>query len=86
MGLEHRYADDGYLKPVNDEWQRSSRGNIHLAGDIGGLRGGEAAMISGRIAALSMLLQLGKLDEQQALRQRRHAWTRWRPSCASARA
>ncbi|AXE31200.1 FAD/NAD(P)-binding oxidoreductase [Chromobacterium phragmitis] len=70
MGLEHHYADDGFLKPASDDWQRSSRDNIHLAGDIGGLRGGEAAMISGRIAALSMLLQLGKLDERQALSQR----------------
>ncbi|WP_434628741.1 FAD-dependent oxidoreductase [Chromobacterium sp. CV08] len=71
MGLEHRYADDGYLKPVNDDWQRSSRDNVHLAGDIGGLRGGDAAMITGRIAALSMLLQLGRLDEAQALSRRR---------------
>ncbi|POA98925.1 FAD/NAD(P)-binding oxidoreductase [Chromobacterium sinusclupearum] len=70
MDLAHHYAEDGYLKPVNDDWQRSSRDNIHLAGDIGGLRGGEAAMLSGRIAALSMLRQLGKLDEQQAQSQR----------------
>ena len=70
MGLEHRYDDDGYLKPVNDDWQRSSRDNVHLAGDIGGLRGGDAAIVTGRIAALSMLLQLGKLDQAQALSRR----------------
>ncbi|MEO3959785.1 NAD(P)/FAD-dependent oxidoreductase, partial [Chromobacterium piscinae] len=70
MGLEHRYDDDGYLKPVNDDWQRSSRDNVHLAGDIGGLRGGDAAVLTGRIAALSMLLQLGKLDQAQALSRR----------------
>ncbi|OHX20571.1 NAD(P)/FAD-dependent oxidoreductase [Chromobacterium sphagni] len=71
MGLEHQYHDDGFLKPVNDDWQRSSQPHIHLAGDIGGLRGGEAAMLSGRIAALSILWQRHILSEQQAMQQRR---------------
>ncbi|MDF0605799.1 NAD(P)/FAD-dependent oxidoreductase [Neisseriaceae bacterium TC5R-5] len=70
MNLSHQYDDDGFLKPTIDDWQCSSQRHIHLAGDIGGLRGGESAMLTGRIAALSILQQLGILDSESAERQR----------------
>jgi hydrogen cyanide synthase HcnB len=66
MNLRHDYHADGYLKPLINPWQQSSEAHIHLAGDIGGLRGGEAAMLSGRIAALSILRQRGSLDAADA--------------------
>ncbi len=37
---------------------------MHLAGDMGGIRGGEAAMLAGKIAATSILLQRGVLEEE----------------------
>ncbi|UTH72850.1 FAD/NAD(P)-binding oxidoreductase [Chromobacterium sp. IIBBL 290-4] len=70
MGLAHGYDEDGCLKPDIDDWQRGSLDRIHLAGDVGGLKGGEAAMLTGRIAALSMLRQLNVLDDAAALRRR----------------
>ncbi|WP_455290003.1 FAD-dependent oxidoreductase [Cupriavidus necator] len=75
MNLNHHYDDDGFLKPTVDDWQRSNLSHIHLAGDIGGLRGGEAAMLTGRIAALSVLRQLGVLNEDQT-EQQRHDYQR----------
>ena len=71
MGLEHAYNVDGYLAATANSWQQSSQPAIHLAGDVTGLRGGEAAMLTGRIAALSILMQREVLSEQQALDQRR---------------
>jgi len=40
--------------------------HVHLAGDMGGIRGGEAAMLAGKIAATSILLQRGVLDAELA--------------------
>ncbi len=76
MGLEHAYNVDGYLAAKADNWQQSSQASIHLAGDVTGMRGGEAAMLTGRIAALSILLQRGVLSEKQALEQRREYLSR----------
>ncbi|RBH39108.1 FAD/NAD(P)-binding oxidoreductase, partial [Pseudomonas sp. MWU13-2860] len=75
MGLEHNFSDDGYLRASANAWQQSSEPHVHLAGDMGGIRGGEAAMLSGRIAALSILMQRGALSNEAAL-QRRQGYER----------
>ncbi|MDF9754314.1 hydrogen cyanide synthase HcnB [Pseudomonas sp. TE6288] len=67
LGLAHGFSEDGYLRAECNVWQQSSQPNIHLAGDMAGIRGGEAAMLTGRIAAVSMLQQMGKLDAEQAI-------------------
>ncbi|WP_347926998.1 cyanide-forming glycine dehydrogenase subunit HcnB [Pseudomonas helvetica] len=67
MGLEHGFSDDGYLRATANIWQQSSEPHVHLAGDMGGIRGGEAAMLSGRIAALSILVQRDVLSSEKAL-------------------
>lgn len=66
MGLDHGYSDDGYLRASANVWQQSSEPHVHLAGDMGGIRGGEAAMLAGRIAAVSILLQRDVLDAELA--------------------
>jgi hydrogen cyanide synthase HcnB len=66
LGLAHGFSDDGYLRATCNVWQQSSLAHIHLAGDMGGIRGGEAAMLTGRIAAVSILQQRGVLDAAQA--------------------
>ncbi|BBH12052.1 FAD/NAD(P)-dependent oxidoreductase [Chromobacterium haemolyticum] len=75
MGLRHAYDADGFLKPEINGWQQSSEAHIHLAGDIGGLRGGEAAMLSGRIAAQSMLKQSGAISAELAEKNRQRYLT-----------
>jgi hydrogen cyanide synthase HcnB len=67
MGLNHGFSDDGYLRASANSWQQSNEPHVHLAGDMGGIRGGEAAMLAGRIAALSILQQRGVLDTELAL-------------------
>ncbi|MHC2146416.1 cyanide-forming glycine dehydrogenase subunit HcnB [Pseudomonas sp. 210_17 TE3656] len=67
LGLEHGFSDDGYLRAKSNVWQQSSQQHIHLAGDMGGIRGGEAAMLTGRIAAVSILLQREVLNAEQAI-------------------
>ena len=47
MGLDHGFSDDGYLRANANIWQQSSEAHVHLAGDMGGIRGGEAAMLAG---------------------------------------
>ena len=75
MGLRHAYDSDGFLKPEINGWQQSSESHIHLAGDIGGLRGGEAAMLSGRIAAQSILKQRGAISAELAEKNRQRYLT-----------
>ncbi|MFC3944443.1 FAD/NAD(P)-binding oxidoreductase [Pseudomonas gingeri NCPPB 3146 = LMG 5327] len=67
MGLGHGFNADGYLCAETNIWQQSSEPHIHLAGDMGGIRGGEAAMLAGRIAAVSILMQRDVLDAEAAL-------------------
>ncbi|MDD0975988.1 cyanide-forming glycine dehydrogenase subunit HcnB [Pseudomonas fontis] len=67
MGLSHGFSEDGYLRAESDVWQRSSEAHVHLAGDLCGIRGGEAAMLTGRIAAVSMLMQAGLISDAEAL-------------------
>ena len=61
--LEHEVCEISGLKPVVDIWQQSSQDNIYIAGDSVGILGGEAAMVEGRLAALSIAQTLQKVDE-----------------------
>lgn len=70
LGLAHGYSEDGYLRAECNAWQQSNIPHIHLAGDMAGICGGEAGLLTGRLAAVSILQQLGVLDIKQALRQR----------------
>ncbi|MBF8778625.1 FAD/NAD(P)-dependent oxidoreductase [Pseudomonas fulva] len=70
MSLEHAFSPDGQLQVVSNAWQQASQPNIHVAGDMAGIQGGEAAMLTGRIAATSILHQRGVLEARQALERR----------------
>ncbi|MBK5003941.1 cyanide-forming glycine dehydrogenase subunit HcnB [Pseudomonas sp. S32] len=70
LGLAHGYSADGYLRAEYNAWQQSNLPHIHLAGDMAGIRGGEAAMLTGRIAAVSILHQRGVLNAEQAIERR----------------
>ncbi|MBG6243956.1 FAD/NAD(P)-binding oxidoreductase [Candidatus Symbiopectobacterium sp. 'North America'] len=52
-----------HWQPEVDERQESSQPGIYLAGDADGIEGGEAAMLSGQLAALSIVHAAGKLPE-----------------------
>lgn len=61
MGLEHAYRDDGTLAPVANDALRTQHQNIYIAGDLAGIKGGEAALLQGAIAAVGILEQRGVL-------------------------
>jgi thioredoxin reductase/bacterioferritin-associated ferredoxin len=63
LGAAHRYcAERGGWVPVLDEWQRSSVSKLYVAGDGAGVTGAHAAAISGQIAALAAISDLGIAD------------------------
>ena len=63
LQLSHRW-DEAQLcwRPVVDEWGRTSLPTITIAGDGGGIGGAEAAVLSGRLAALDAAAALGGID------------------------
>jgi NADPH-dependent 2,4-dienoyl-CoA reductase/sulfur reductase-like enzyme len=52
-------------RPSIDEWGRTSLPNIAIAGDGAGIAGAEAAVLSGRLAALDAAAALGRLGEAE---------------------
>jgi NADPH-dependent 2,4-dienoyl-CoA reductase/sulfur reductase-like enzyme len=63
LGLEHVWdARQMCWRPVLDGWGATSQDGIAVAGDGGGIGGWEAAVATGRLAALDAALRLGRLD------------------------
>lgn len=62
-----RSAAGGWVTD-HDEWQRASRPGISVAGEVTGVAGAEQAVEEGRLAALGILHELGKLDAGEAAR------------------
>lgn len=58
-----------YWHAATDEWGATGLEGVLCAGDIAGVRGAEAAMAGGRLAALEVCRRLGKLalDERDAV-------------------
>lgn len=62
LQLRHEW-DEAQLcwRPSVDAWGQTSVGNIAVAGDCGGIAGAEAAVMTGRLAALDAALWLGHI-------------------------
>ena len=62
LQLRHEW-DEAQLcwRPSLDAWGQTSLGNIAVAGDCGGIAGAEAAVLTGRLAALDAALWLGHI-------------------------
>lgn len=58
-----------YWYPQTDSYQQTSLTNVFIAGDGGGIIGAEAAVLSGKLAALGILKAMGQLSEEQAQQQ-----------------
>lgn len=52
----------------HDEWHRASATGVSVAGEVGGVAGAEQAEEEGRVAALGILHDLGRLDAVSAAR------------------
>ena len=64
LGLDHDW-DERQLcwRPRLNAWGATRHGRIAVAGDGGGISGWEAAIASGRLAAIDAAHRLGRLDE-----------------------
>ncbi len=64
MNLDHYWsAAQHCFHPKTDGWGRSSAAAIFIAGDGAGIAGAKGAELAGRIAALRIAADLGRLDE-----------------------
>jgi NADPH-dependent 2,4-dienoyl-CoA reductase/sulfur reductase-like enzyme len=62
IGSTHRWNDrQQCFEPVLDEWGRSSVDSAFVAGDGAGIGGANAAALAGRLAALAIACDLGKI-------------------------
>ena len=66
LQLRHEW-DEAQLcwRPALDSWGQTSLPNIAIAGDGGGIAGAEAAVLSGRLAALDAAARLGRIGEAE---------------------
>ncbi|WP_281561528.1 NAD(P)/FAD-dependent oxidoreductase [Thalassomonas sp. RHCl1] len=66
LNVAHDNCQISGLKPRVDDWQHSSRPDVYIAGDSVGILGGEAAMMEGRLAAISVAKQQDIISLEQA--------------------
>jgi NADPH-dependent 2,4-dienoyl-CoA reductase/sulfur reductase-like enzyme len=63
LGLAHVFDQaERCWRPLLDPFGRSSEPSVLVAGDGAGILGAEAALITGRLAAIAAALDLGRLD------------------------
>ena len=61
LGCTHVFSDTQRCwRPVTDEWGVSSIPWVLIAGDAAGIAGADAAVLSGRLAAVGLLQRLGR--------------------------
>ncbi|RLQ85203.1 NAD(P)/FAD-dependent oxidoreductase [Notoacmeibacter ruber] len=70
------------MTPRLDEWRQTSRANLYVAGDAGGIGGWLAATITGEIAALGAARRLGVTGDAQAMGRRKRLDERLRKALA----
>ena len=63
IGCAHAWHETSrYWYPVTDDWGATSEPFIYVAGDGAGIAGAEAAATGGRLAALGIAHELGRID------------------------
>lgn len=73
-----RAGNAGGWAAAHDDWMRTDRRGLFVAGETAGIAGAPAAMAAGEIAGLGIALDLGLIDSGEAVRRaaparRRHA-------------
>lgn len=64
LGVTHQWrTDQNCFVPVLDAWGGTDVEGVFIAGDGGGINGAKAAELAGRIAALGLVAQAGRLSQ-----------------------
>jgi len=67
MGCQHLYhKNSGGYQPKKDDWMRTSKIGVYVAGDSAGFNGAEVAELEGKIAALGSMLDNKELTSKDA--------------------
>lgn len=83
LGCRHVFDESQRCwRPERDRWGRSSRSDILIAGDAGGILGASCAELTGEIAALAACADLGRLPADEAERTAAPAFARLRRESA----
>lgn len=70
LGCTHDWsAQQQCFVPRLDAFRMTSRGNLYIAGDGGGILGARAARLSGELAAIGILVRSGRISAQDGERQ-----------------
>ena len=84
LGCDHRWSRQQFSwQPACDEWFESSRRGLFIVGDGARIVGAEAAELSGRIAALAIACQAGKISGSQRDAQARPLRKAWQALLAA---
>ena len=81
VGARHVWAAEGGWVAVHDAYLRTSIAGISVAGELAGVAGAEAAALSGEIAGLGVVRDIGRVPPSQVdnrARELRRRWTRHR--------
>lgn len=68
MGLRVDQGRFGGWCAVHDQWMRSSRPGVYVAGETTGVKGAEAARAEGALAGIGIVLDEGRITEAEAER------------------
>jgi thioredoxin reductase len=65
LGCEHQYdVQQGSFVPVRSPNFETSIPGVFAVGDCAGTRGGQVALIEGRLAGLAIAVRLGRISEE----------------------
>lgn len=65
LNLAHEWDDaQRCFRPRLNEWQQSSHPGVYVAGDAGGIVGAKGAHATGRVAALAIAADVGKISAE----------------------
>ena len=66
LGCEHRWYDvQRYWEPIVDDWGNTSVDHVSIAGDCGRVAGAAISEVSGHLAALETVFQLGIISQTE---------------------
>lgn len=68
LGVDVVYDHMSGVIPITDNWQKSSKNNIFVSGDVAKLAGADAAALEGKIAATAIAYQAERISYEKALK------------------
>ena len=68
LDVRQEYVPHSGFRPITDDWMRTSKKHIQVAGDVAGIYGAQVAAEQGKISALGYLMDTGNISRIEAER------------------